>query len=101
MPTDVLAHDEQLALGREQPGRVNPAGLVERALLGPKSEGHLGDDLRRELAVVGAQVVASLGFSSSMLALPQTPHDEEVKNDRVAPDPGAATPSASVTSMTL
>ena len=32
--TDVLAQREQLALGREQPGRVQPTGLIERALSG-------------------------------------------------------------------
>ena len=32
--TDVLAHRDELARRREQPGRVEPAGLVEGALRG-------------------------------------------------------------------
>ena len=32
MAADVLAHAEQLAVGREEPGRVQPAGRLERGL---------------------------------------------------------------------
>src|SRR6476469_598135 len=44
---------------------------------------------------------ADCARSCSMLALPHTPHDELVKNARVAEAAGAATPGARVTSMTL
>jgi hypothetical protein len=40
---DVLAHEQQLALGREQAGRVQPAGALERALAGTQALGQVGD----------------------------------------------------------
>ena len=45
---DVLAHERQLAVGREQPGRVQPAGALERPLRGAQALGQLADDHRRD-----------------------------------------------------
>ena len=43
VPADVLAHDQQLALGGEQAGRVQPAGAVEHLLVRPQRLRHPGE----------------------------------------------------------
>ena len=42
VPADVLAHDQRLAVGGEDPGRVQAAGLVEDLLPGPQRVGQPG-----------------------------------------------------------
>ena len=76
MPADVLAEHHQLAVGGEQPGRVQPAGAVEAALGRAQPVRQLGEQRGRH----GERVVRDTSNgdrvrTASMLALPHTPHE--------------------------
>ena len=73
MPADVLAEGDQLARRREQPGGVQPAGLVEGALRGAQQVGQGEDHGPRHDRPTGSGSTRSA--TSSMEALPQMPHD--------------------------
>ena len=80
VPPDVLAHHEQLAAGGEQPGRVQPAGRVEHPLgraqrVGQAVSSAASVDPQRRRRRRANRLRSR---TASMLALPQTPHDDVV-----------------------
>ena len=76
MPADVLAAAEQVAVGGEEPGRVQAAGRLEGGLRLPQPRGSPATSAagtRRRLSTSGASTA-----TASSAPLPHTPHDDEV-----------------------
>ena len=76
MAPDVLAYAQQLAVGVEQAGRVQPAGAGEARLHEPV--GQPGEQFARERLGGPAGSGALCTATSSSAPLPHTPHDEVV-----------------------
>ena len=73
VPPDVLADRDQLAVRREQPGRMQPAGLVERLLRRRSRSGSARITARATTGPSGSG--SDRRATSSIDALPQIPHD--------------------------
>ena len=61
MPAHVLAHGQQLAVGREQPGRVQPAGAVEHPLGFAEPVRQLREQGRRHAHLVSEKIIGRTG----------------------------------------
>ena len=75
VPADVLAHAEQLAVGGEQPGGVQPAGALEGRLGRPQPVRQHGQQLAGTRSGSSAHSNRVRVRTASMLALPHTPHE--------------------------
>ena len=74
MAADVLAHQQQLAVGIEQTGGVQPAGAAKAGLLEPV--GQIGGQGAADRGSAGAGALRTA--TSSSAPLPQTPHEDVV-----------------------
>ena len=80
VPADVLARAEQLAVRREQPAGVQPAGLPEHRLRLAQPPGRASS--RSASTAVGATGSTPRSASASMLSSPQTPQALDTVNRR-------------------
>ena len=74
--TDVLAHDEQLAVGRRQPGRVHAAGAGEDLLALAQQVGEPAYDVERGQRRRSTAAARGTSRTAAIESLPQTPHAE-------------------------
>ena len=77
VPPDVLAYDEQVAVGGGQAGRVHPAGAVEDAAAASRSRSGSRRTTVGEGSAPVQRPTTGAASASAMLSLPHTPHADE------------------------